>query len=81
MPYGTPETSGVRAYTARAVSKEQIGGEYRLTVTCRAETDNMMAPEVEVLFQKFLDTLSASPDFTVTAQRTTEYAEDVTPTA
>ncbi|MFI7322748.1 hypothetical protein [Streptomyces venezuelae] len=80
MPYGTPEKSGVRTYTARATSKEQIG-EYRLTVTCRAETDNMMAPEVEVLFQKFLDTLSASPDFTVTAQRTTEYAEDVTPTA
>ncbi|WP_306333904.1 hypothetical protein [Streptomyces sp. KL118A] len=80
MPYGTPEESGVRTYSARAVSKEQIG-DYRLTITCRAETDNMMAPEVEALFQKFLDTLSTSPDFTVTAQRTKEYAEDVTPTA
>ncbi|MEU5685780.1 hypothetical protein [Streptomyces venezuelae] len=79
MSYGTPEESGVRTYTARAVSKQQIG-EYRLTVTCRAETDNMMAPEVEVLFQKFMDTLSASPDFTVTAQRTTEFAENITAT-
>ncbi|MEU6120999.1 hypothetical protein [Streptomyces sp. NPDC047123] len=80
MPYGTPEESGLRTYTARAVSKEQIG-DYRLTVVCRAEADNPMAPEVEVLFQKFLDTLSASPDFTVTAQRTKEFVEDVTPSA
>lgn len=80
MPYGTPEESGLRTYQARAVSVESIG-DYRLTIVCNAETDAMTAPEVATLFQKFVDHLSTSPDFTLTAIRTKEYVEQVTPTA
>ncbi|QKW06270.1 hypothetical protein HUT18_07505 [Streptomyces sp. NA04227] len=80
MPYGTPEETSRRTYRARAISVESVG-EYKLMITCDAETDNMAAPEVAALFQKFVDHLSTSPDFTVTATRTKEFVEQVTPTA
>jgi hypothetical protein len=81
MPLGDQQGPTGTQYQISAQSVESVG-EYKVTFTCTPSTDNLDAPEVADIVQKFVDLINASPDFHLTsATRTYDYAQSITPTA
>jgi hypothetical protein len=79
MPYSTPSGPANAAYTVYARSVQLVeGGPVTFQVTVSAEA--LDHPDVGAIVQSFVDTVHASPAFTVTsAGRTTGYSESLTP--
>jgi hypothetical protein len=57
-------------------------GDYPVTFNVTATTDNPDAPELEDIFQQFVDLIASSPDFRLlSATRSYSYSETMTPSA
>jgi len=80
MPLGTPE--GPTASTWKVtVNSVDSAGDYPVTFTAVATTDNPDAPGVADIVQQFVDMVAASPKFRLmSASRSYSYAEPITPT-
>lgn len=83
MTYGTPSETGQAEYKL-TLQSTQLTGEYGVTITCVATSDNNNHPDVEGIFQRFVDFIGDGGDnFTVTpygTARTRHYTEYITPT-
>jgi len=81
MPLGTPEGPTASQWKV-IVNSVDTAGDYPVTFTVSATTDNPDAPEVPAIVQKFVDTVTAGGTFRlVSATRTYSYSEQMTPTA
>lgn len=80
MPLGTPEGPTQSHWQVTADSVARVG-DYPVTFTVTATTDNPDAAGVPDIVQKFVDLLASSPDFRfASAARTYSYSESMTPT-
>ena len=81
MPLGTPEGPTASQWEV-IVNSVDTAGDYPVTFTVEATTDNPDAPEVPAIVQKFIDTVTTGDAFRlVSATRTYSYSESMTPTA
>lgn len=80
MPFGTP-TAGQREYFLSLRSTTLVDG-YPLDVTCSFNSEVLSDDGVGAVFQSLVDLIDSSAGFTIiSASRTRQYAENVTPTS
>lgn len=80
MPLGDPGDPSASQWKITAQSLDSAG-DYPVTFSVDATTDNPDAPAVPDIVQKFVDMIDASPDFrVVSAYRTYFQSQPITPT-
>jgi len=80
MPLGTPGDPTASQWRITAQSLDSAG-DYPVSFTVDATTDNPDAPAVPGIVQKFVDMINASPSFRLTsATRTYSQSQPITPT-
>ncbi|MFG2276979.1 hypothetical protein ACGFNY_45390 [Streptomyces chartreusis] len=80
MPLGDPGDPSASQWKVTAQSVDSAG-DYPVTFSVEATTDNPDAPAVPGIVQKFVDMIEGSADFRlVSASRTYSQAQPITPT-
>jgi hypothetical protein len=80
MPLGTPEGPTASQWKV-TVNSVDSAGDYPVTFSVEATTDNPDAPGVSGIVQQFVDLIASSPKFRLlSATRSYGYSETMTPT-